>query len=256
MVLIDQQSGVFAFSFRPETERVQSEVVMQLWAPVDYETRAADDVWMPEVIGGLVAVLFVWEFDDFGRERQISLGSVVADSFFSGELDEAAAGLMGVSKFPAVVPDSIRQEIEARQARRTEAIREVETCLIAAQDQKVWLRLFGGQTAAGRLKSLSDEYVTLDRPRRLAPHTEAPLANFIRVQDVAAAKAYSGRIGFGGPSSALGDWLEATEFAEIAPQLWGARCPACSSMRPLWRTGRCYRCLAKEPVQKPSALPA
>lgn len=254
MLLIDEASGTFAFSFRAEdTNRNLPELVMQVWAPFDYLTVEWDAFVMPEVIGELAAVLFIWAIDDQGAEHQVSLGTV-ARELFSGDLDGAGAGLTGVNGLPPMVPEAIRRGVEARQAARTTAWEEVAACLADSEGRNVWLRLFGGSTVGGRVKDNFQDALTLDRARRLSPLEDGYAPSFVRLSRIASARIDPRRrIPKRVASPEFSEWMRQTDFAEIPPQLWGALCGECiNAIRPLWRTGLCYRCRSGKPIELPS----
>jgi len=254
VVLIDQASGTFAFSFNAEnTSRDLPELVMQVWAPFDYMTVEWDAFVMPEVLDELAAVLFVWAIDDNGEERQVSLGTV-AENLFVGDIDGAGAGLTGVNELPRMVPDAIRTGVAERQESRTAAWEEVGGCLAEADGKNVWLRLFGGATVGGKVKNLGRETVILDRPRRLSPLEQDAPPTVVRLTQVAAARIDPRRrIGRRVAGPEFGEWMRQTDFARTPPQLWDALCAECiNAIRPLWRTGPCYRCRAGKPIKLPT----
>jgi hypothetical protein len=268
VVLIDQDSGTFAFSFRAEdTSRNLPELVMQIWAPFDYLTVEWDAFVMPEVLDGLAAVLFVWAIDNDGHERQISLGTATkavdrsaagesdtAADLFVGDFDSGGAGLTGVSELPPIVPDAIRRGVAERQATRVATWEEAADCLAHAQDKNVWIRQFGGATVGGKVKEVGKEIVSLHRPRYLSPLGRSGAPGVVRLARVAAARVDPRRrIPKHVASQEFGKWMRQTDFARTPPQLWGTLCEECiNAVRPPWRTGPCYRCREGKPIELPA----
>ena len=293
MLLIDPEQGQFAYTQKrpPDLDAWFSReitdedalaalpepktgtLLVQMWAPVDYQTSPFG--WATEA--EMSAAVMAWVLDDQGRDVELGLGaddfeiseSAVEEIFKdpqSGEVDwigdddldicissEAEAGIVLIDRFPASVPQAIRDAVEARQEQRLAAVKGVVGEMDEAISEKahLWIVRFGGSEVVGTPTSYSEQgtEIVLDHP---FPRPEGKKNQQLRVpiRDVAVARKFTGKWrakeGLGSPT--FRHFRENIENGALtAPQLWNAVCRSCRmAVRLAWVSGACRSCAEGE----------
>ncbi len=267
MVIVDDQTGVFLFT--RERKAGQGTVVLQLWSPVDYWSSGWEEITPAESEGeeNSVVVIAGWVVDDQGEEREIEFNS--PDYSDDPSLQDEAigldrgwdgwpggAGLTLLEDFPDETPVAIRQAITQREERRLAVWRKMANTLNDAEGRNVWLRLVGGDAVGGRLESIFEESIVLEKPRNLRyPGTKAP--SMLYANRIVAAREFAGkRIPKRVFGPEFGGWMRETDSATIEPQLWQALCPNCVvAVRPPWRSEECQQCRSGNTRDEYSRMP-
>lgn len=265
MIIVDDQSGTFLFT--RDRSGNSGTLVIQLWSPIDYWTAGWDTLEPPNPDWDFKVVLAAWSIDDKGEEREINLDPWDYDRETEAkrEVIGEGRGLDGISGgaqltlldgFPDGTPDPVRRAMRDYEKRRVAAWQQMADTLNNAHRRNVWLRLFGGDAVGGKVKSLSEQYVSLEKPRNLE-YESAKASGHHEVNRIAAARIFPGRRmpkRVFGPT--FGDWMKETDVATTRPQLWDALCPNCiRAVKPPWRSGMCRECRAGNLRDEYSGVP-